>query len=136
MATFDMTAYSRLWRDRQGRFARMTAGGAVRLAQEAQRLSRQMMERLIYSIPETRSSSGKPLWVRTRNLINHEEGRATGPGAVSLVNSVVYARSRHELGRDGRQTTRPAHWRDKIRESLRAAQLAIYESALVDWMRG
>ncbi len=134
MANFDLTGYSRLWRDRQSRFARVLDGSRQTLAEQAEQLSRQMMERLIYSIPETVSSSGRPLWTRTRNLINNENGIVRS-AEVILTNSVVYARARHELGRDGRKTDRPAHWRDEIRAGLRRLQLAITEQRLLAWLR-
>lgn len=130
MSTFDMTLYSRVWRDRRGRFASVLAGGRIRLADAAQAIARSAMDRLIYSKSETVSATGRQLWTRTRNLIEHERGIVRGEGEVALTNDMVYAHSRHELGRDGRKTDRPAHWRDEIRPELREMQLAITEASV------
>ena len=84
--------------------------GLEQAGNEALAAGKQAMEEKIYghSIPTTKS--GKPKWVQTRNLINHERKEVVGM-TVRLVNDMVYARRRHELKKP--QTRWPAHWRDE-----------------------
>jgi hypothetical protein len=85
-----------------------------------QTVSRFQMNRLIYAHPPDRTKAGKPKWTQTRRLYDAEKAEVEpGRDEVVLVNTMVYAAARHELGRDGRQTSRPAHWRDEARETMR-----------------
>lgn len=79
------------------------------------------MDQMIYAIPEdVRPRSGKKKWTRTSTLFQGERLEfAPDRSGVTLKNSVEYAHARHELGRDGRQTKRPAHWRDPIIRQIR-----------------
>jgi len=82
-------------------------------------VSKRQMRRQIYAIPEDMTATGKKKWVRTGNLLNAEDlAYAPNRSGVTLTNGMIYARARHELGRDGRQTKRPAHWRDGIYAEL------------------
>lgn len=134
--TFDMIAYSRLWRDRQGRFSGVDPLRRQQLAKRAQALSRAAMEKLIYSLPEAVAASGRQLWTRTRNLINAEKGEVRGSGEVALTNEMVYAHRRHEANRPGFEfhvdPARTAHWRDEIQPELRQEQLEISAAAIRD----
>jgi hypothetical protein len=79
------------------------------------------MRRMIYAIPEDKKADGSFKWRRTNQLFLHEQLiYAPNQSAVALTNDMIYANSRHELGRDGRNTNRPAHWRDGIAASLAA----------------
>lgn len=83
-------------------------------------VSRFQMNRLIYARPPDRTKSGKPKWVQTRRLYEAEKAHVeSARDEVVLTNEMVYAAARHELGRDGRHTTREAHWRDEARETMR-----------------
>jgi len=98
---------------------------------EVRRTVRQLGERLltsslkhmqedIYDIPEDVSPTGRKKWTRTGALKAAEKLEFDADGAgCKLVNTQPYARARHELGRNGRATRRPAHWRDETREELR-----------------
>lgn len=79
------------------------------------------MERLIYSRPPDLLKDGRPKWKQTHNLYRAEVAEPDLLNEqILLMNDMVYAKARHELGRDGRKTTRIAHWRD-------AAQSVIQE---------
>jgi len=84
------------------------------MGDEALKISKETMERLIYQHPIPVTKKGKPRWVRTRNLITNERlevRRATL--TATLVNKTRYARSRHDLGKPGKwRTPWPAPWRD------------------------
>jgi len=85
-------------------------------------VSRKNMDQMIYAIPEDQIKSGRKKWVRSGALREAEQLEFAPDGSgVMLTNALVYARPRHELGRDGRQTKRPAHWRDPIFNQLRDA---------------
>lgn len=86
-------------------------------------ISRRHLNEQIYSIPEDVSPrTGKKKWERTGNLFKNEKLIFAPDGSgVTLINTMVYAEARHELGRDGRKTKRPAHWRENILTELRAA---------------
>jgi hypothetical protein len=139
MATFTMTAYSKLWRDRQGRFASVAYGAREYLAASIQELSRAAMQRLIYSKPEDESTTGRKLWVRTGQLLNNEKSLLKGDGEIVLTNATDYAEPRHEAGKPGRRAINPARfapWRDVMQDTFRQLQLAIYENAIQEWLQG
>ena len=102
-----------------------------------QAVSRFQMNRLIYSkAPDTRPD-GTPKWIQTRNLYNAEQAYAEPTARrVVLVNRMVYARARHELGRDGRKTTRIAHWRDEAQPAMRAVFTGKLRSAVLTTISG
>jgi hypothetical protein len=135
MASFDGEGYSRVWRDRSGRFVRVLGDARYTLARSVEKLSKNKMQQEIYAIPEDVGPGGQKKWVRTGNLLNAEQAEVRGPGEVVLTNAMVYAHARHELGRDGRQTKREAHWRDDIREGARELQLATYQAAVAEALR-
>jgi hypothetical protein len=139
MGTFDMPGYTRLWRDRRGRFAGAMAGAREELAREAQALARAALERLIYSKPEDVSGTGRKRWTRTRNLINNETAEVRGQAEVVLTNAMDYAEPRHEAGKPGRRNINPnrvAHWRDAIRPELRELQLKLAARKLLELLGG
>ncbi len=125
-----------LWQRRARAAPREIDNALVRAAAVVQALSRFQMNRLIYSRPPDVKKDGEPKWKQTRRL--YEAERAVPDvlrDQILLMNEMIYARARHELGRDGRKTTRTAHWRDAaaglIREhfaaSIRQAVLKVWE---------
>ncbi len=136
MATFDMPAYGRLWRDRQGRFVSVTREARLQLAMLTEALAKRVMQQLIYSKPEDVGPSGRKLWVRTGELMAGEHAVLKGDTEVILTNAVSYAEPRHEAGKPGRRAINPARfapWRDVLAPVLRQLQLSIYENAIQEW---
>ncbi len=124
MANFTPAEYARAWAKRTGKVKPEIAELVHRTGLQMLAVSLHNLQRLIYSIPEDTTAAGKKKWVRTWRLFHAEKVvHAPDWSAVALANSMVYARARHELGRDGRKTKRLAHWRDgifaEIRESVR-----------------
>jgi hypothetical protein len=120
MANFTPEQYVKEWQNRAGRAPKEARQLVRRTGQRMLKVAKQHMRQQIYSIPEDTDSQGRKKWVRTRALINAEKAEYAPDGSgVTLTNSMIYARSRHELGRDGRKTKRPAHWRDGIFQELR-----------------
>jgi hypothetical protein len=116
----DARGFESVWRQRAGRLGPALDNALTQAAPLIQAVSRFQMNRLIYSKPPDLKADGSPKWVQTRNLYNAEQAQAEPPARrVILVNRMVYAHARHELGRDGRKTTREAHWRDEARDALR-----------------
>lgn len=112
-------AIAKTWADRAGRAPSELRQLVRRTGRRMLTVSRQHMRKQIYSIPEDTTRAGRKKWRRTGILLQGEKLRYAPDGsAVTLTNEVSYARSRHELGRDGRKTTRPAHWREGIHAEL------------------
>lgn len=137
MATFELREAARLWRDRQGRFARHMGTGTERLRQSVEQMAKASLLRLIYSKPEDVSPTGRKLWTRTEALLQSEKAVMGATGEVRLTNEQVYARRRHELGGPEEPVAKPgwdrrAPWRTAIQEDLRREQLAQYEAALLE----
>ena len=108
------------WKNRAGAAPSLAKQLVKRTGQRMLKVSKQHMRRQIYAIPEDVDSQGRKKWVRTRNLINAEKlDYASDGSGVTLTNNLIYARSRHELGRDGRKTKRIAHWREGIFAEIR-----------------
>lgn len=135
MAEFTPQGLSQAWRSRSGRVAPEVRRFVRTMGKRILRVSKEHLRKQIYSIAEDRTASGKKRWVRTRRLINAETLRYAPDGAaVTLTNDTVYARARHELGRDGRKTQRPAHWREGIFTETRSeteADLRLLQQRIV-----
>lgn len=115
MAAFTPRGFAEAWKQRVGKVEPEIRGLVQRTGRRLLVASKRHMLQQIYSIPEDMTASGKKKWVRTMNLLNAEKLEYAPDGsAVTLTNEMIYARARHELGRDGRQTKRPAHWREGI----------------------
>jgi len=109
----------------------------------ALRLSKEIMTREIYSIPEDRTTKGERRfqrfltrrrpgqvfafrkgdrkWVRTGHLRRSERFEVRGPFELAIVNDANYAEPRHEAGKPGRRKINPArvsHWRDEMKQTL------------------
>ncbi len=126
MADFTNEETRRLWanRVRTARPDSFAVRATIRrVGQRMLTVSRRNMNQGIYAKPEDVSrKTGKPKWVRTGKLLAAEKLEYAPDGSgVMLNNTMVYAHARHELGRDGRKTTREAHWRDGIFDELRSA---------------
>jgi hypothetical protein len=107
------------WQARAGRVDSETRKLVQRTGRRMLTVSRAHMRAQIYAIPEDKTKSGKKKWVRTGTLLRNETLIYAPDGsAVTLTNETIYARARHELGRDGRQTKRPAHWREGIHAEM------------------
>ncbi len=121
MAAFTPRGLAEEWAARAGRVQPEIRLLVQRTGKRILKVSKEHMKAQIYAIPEDTTKAGKKKWTRTRKLIN-AEGLVYAPdgSAVTLTNPMVYARSRHELGRDGRKTKRPAHWRDGIYAETKA----------------
>ncbi len=110
-----------LWARRRGAVNGQVRQTVRHLGERMHAVSLKHMDRDIYAKPVDRSSTGRPLWHRTRDLRAAERPEYAPDGAgVKLVNAMTYAEPRHEAGKPGRRLTkRPAHWRDEMREELR-----------------
>lgn len=123
MADFVNEQVIKEWALRAGRVRPEVRSLVERAGKRMLNVSRRHMDEQIYSIPEDVSPrAGKKKWVRTGNLRKAEDLVYAPDGSgVTLTNKMIYARSRHELGRDGRKTIRPAHWREGIVSELQAS---------------
>lgn len=121
MAEFVNEETLKKWQNRVGKAPAEVQRTVERIGVAMLGTSRRHMQEEIYSIPEDTTKSGKKKWVRTGSLYNAEQLQfAPDRAGVILTNTMVYARARHELGRDGRKTKRPAHWRDPLFKELRS----------------
>lgn len=119
MAEFTSQEIVKRWQERAASVSPAARRTAQRVGARMLNVSRRHMQEQIYNIPEDKEASGKSKWTRTGNLKAAERLEYAADGsAVTLTNSMPYARARHELGRDGRKTKRPAHWRDGIFQEL------------------
>lgn len=133
----DAEAFRTVWSNRSSRMGAGIDQALTELAPLIQAVSRYQMNRLIYSKPPDVDASGRPKWVQTRNLYNAEQAEVDrSTKRVVLVNRLIYARPRHELGRDGRQTTRIAHWRDEARDTLHRTFLGKLRAANLSALGG
>lgn len=120
MADFVNEETLKKWQNRTGNAPAHVQQMVERIGVAMLTVSRRHMHEEIYSIPEDTTKGGKKKWSRTGSLYNAEKlAFAPDRSGVTLTNSMVYAHARHELGRDGRKTKRPAHWRDPIFKELR-----------------
>jgi hypothetical protein len=120
MADFTNAETVAKWQRRAGLVGPEVRRAVQRIGERMLNTSRRHMQEQIYNIPEDTEKSGKNKWTRTGNLKNAERLEYAPDGsAVTLTNAMIYARARHELGRDGRKTKRPAHWRDGIFQELK-----------------
>jgi hypothetical protein len=130
----DPKVFESIWRARNNNMAPFIGAQLENVVGAIQVKSRMAMGRLIYSKPPDTKPDGTPKWYQTRKLYNAEQAVPTTKDRIRLINTMVYARARHELGRDGRRTTRNAHWRDEVRADLRATFAgAVRKGALRAW---
>jgi hypothetical protein len=124
------------WSRRAGRVGPEVRSMVERTGKRMLAISRRHMDEQIYSIPEDETKAGKKKWVRTGRLRKAEDLVYAPDGSgVTLTNTMPYARARHELGRNGRHTKRPAHWREGIVNELRestARELAIMNRRILE----
>jgi hypothetical protein len=119
MSVFTNQQLVQSWQSRAGRVQPAFRQLVRRTGQRMLKVSKSHMRQQIYRIPEDTTKTGRKKWVRTGRLLNAEKlVYAPDGSAVTLTNEMPYARARHELGRNGRQTKRIAHWREGIYAEL------------------
>lgn len=128
------------------KWARRSGGATAEMRRAVQQLGRRAlaislkhMNADIYAKPVDATASGKPKWRRTGQLKGHERVVPSVDGlGFALVNDMEYAEARHEMGKAGskRKTTRPAHWRDEMREELRQEIPAVFHAMNQRILRG
>lgn len=129
----------------------------------AVRLTKEIMTREIYSIPEDRTARGEARfqrflrtrgagqsfrpqrgdrkWVRTGHLRRSERFVVEGSGLdmrVAVLNDANYAEPRHEAGKPGRRNINPqrrSHWRDDMFEVLNPVFQDLIAEVVRDVMR-
>ncbi len=129
----------------------------------AVRLTKEIMTREIYSIPEDRTGRGEARfqrflrtrrpgqvfaprkgdrkWVRTGHLRRSERFEVRGSGLameMAVVNDANYAEPRHEAGKPGRRKINPqreSHWRDDMHRLLDPLFQEAIAEAVRDVMR-
>lgn len=111
--------FARRWTTRVQRYGPALRNELREIGQRALQTSKALMQEEIYSNPEDRWPSGKPVWVRTGALLAGEVLEEEQADTFVIDNTVGYAEFRHEAGKPGRRrTNRPAHWRDDMVKEL------------------
>lgn len=91
--------------------------------------SKHQMDVLIYNKPIPNRKNGKPMWVRTSNLLNNEQNQVliNAHGAAGRVyNSAGYQYSRHESNGPWRHGDRTAHWHDVTIQNKGQAAMDVF----------
>jgi hypothetical protein len=112
-----------------GRLEQGRAAGLI--APELETESKRILQERIYSLRIPTSRTGRPLWVRTSELMNAERAVATGID-VRLENSSRHARPRNDLGLPGHRQPRftlSVQWQAEAAQKLRPRILALRREA-------
>jgi hypothetical protein len=109
--------FAKVWRTRATRYGPAMRNELRLISLAALQRSKNLMNEEIYAKPEDRSSTGRPLWVRTGDLYAGETMEEESHDSFAIENAVAYAEPRHEANKPGRRRINPyrtAHWRDDM----------------------
>lgn len=110
--------FARLWALRANQYGPALRREMREIGRRAKALSDQLLSQEIYSKPEDRSPTGRPLWRRTNYLAVSETLDFEESDTQAIIdNEAEYAAARHEANKPGRRQINPArtaHWRDDM----------------------
>jgi hypothetical protein len=125
---------ARRMRDRPAAVRRNLLRVAREMAPRIAELSRGVMRAKIYSVPIPKGKNGRQKWIRTRALLNSEQGEPRGQD-ILLRNAAPHAVPRRDLGTpQGRPIRSPGvqsvNWQGESREQARAEVLQARREAV------
>ena len=106
------------------------------LGSSAVHFTKEKLTEEVYSVPEDIDPrTGQKKWKRTHRLLKGEKYEVRGDFEVAIVNTVPYARPRHDAGKPGHRKINPlreSHWRDELVKTFQPLLLDIAQATMRD----